>query len=408
MTIAFPPRLCALLVVAGAVAPAIAQDPGAAQNAARDLVVQASRIVLSPEQTLAPGRVLIRQGKVAYVGNDIPSDARLRARSVDYGDAVIVPGFVLAHTTLGQAQDLAESALAFTPDLHVAEAFDPWQKQLDELASHGVTSFALGPSPRNVAGGIAALGKPGKQQGRIAADDLQLVLSLNAAARTDDRPPTSLMGAVDLLRTAFAMARDPARTGPDAAVLRQALDGSRRVFCYADSYAELNALLNLSAELGLAPVVLGGAEADKVLARLQQQKAGVVLPPLAPELRLAQLELPAKLAEAGVPFCFGGSPTRLRMSAVLAVRHGLDRKVALQALTRVPAALTGQQANVGALRQGCAGDFVVFSGDPLDLTSKHVATWVDGELLFGSLPAKRASTAPATPAAAATATGEQP
>lgn len=394
MTNAFPRRLGAFLLAASTAA---AQDP-----AVRDVVVQAQKIVLSADTVLQPGRVLIRQGKVAYVGNDIPSDARLRARIVDYGDAVVVPGFVLALTTLGQAKDLAESALAFTPDLHAAEAFDPWNKELAELPKGGVTSFAIGPSPRNVAGGIAALGKPGKDQGRITDGELQLVLSLNPAARTDERPPTSLMGALDLLRSAFTLARDPVQTGPDAAVLRQVLDGSRRVFCYADSYAELNALLELSHEHNLTPVVLGGADAEKLLPRLVTQKASIVLPPLTPEMRLAQLALPARLAEAGVPFCFAGSPARLRLSAVLAVRHGLDRKVALQALTRVPAQLIGQQANVGALRQGCAGDFVVFSGDPLDLTSRHLATWVDGELLAGELPSK-----PAAGAAPAANTGEQ-
>ena len=38
-----------------------------------------------------------------------------------------------------------------------------------------------------------------------------------------------------------------------------------------------------------------------------------------------------------MPFCFGGNAQGLRISAVLAVRNGLDRKTALAALTRTPA-----------------------------------------------------------------------
>ena len=105
--------------------------------------------------------------------------------------------------------------------------------------------------------------------------------------------------------------------------------------------------------------------------------------------------LPAQLAEANIPFCFGGSPERVRLSAVLAVRHGLSRPAALAALTRTPATMLGQQAAVGSLRQGCAGDFVVFAGDLLDLGARHVATWVDGKLVVGDAPSKSQSTRPA-------------
>ncbi|MCK5944616.1 MAG: amidohydrolase family protein, partial [Planctomycetes bacterium] len=75
---------------------------------------------------------------------------------------------------------------------------------------------------------------------------------------------------------------------------------------------------------------------------------------------------------------------QLRLSAALAVRHGLGREAALAALTRTPATLLGKQAVVGSLRQGCSADFVVFDGDLLDLASRHVATWIDGARVSGS------------------------
>jgi len=363
----------------------------------QDLLVQARRVVVAADTVLDNGTLLVRQGKVAYVGNEIPADARGRATVVDYGNAVIVPGFVLAQSTLGQDQDLGEGALAFTPDLRVAEAFDRWQEELDPLPRCGITSVALSASPRNVAGGIAALVKPGKAGGTIAVPEMHLSLSLAQAARNPERQPTSLMGAMDLLRTRFAAARTGTKTGPDAAVLAQVLQGSRRLFVYADTYTELSAALDFAKEFALEPVLVGASEAEKVLPRLLQQKASVVLGTLLPDARLQQLRLPATLAQAGVPFCFGGSPDQLRLSAVLAVVHGLDRKTALQALTRLPALLLDQQANVGSLRQACAADFLVFSGDPLDLSSAHIATWIDGVRVHGEGgKAVAASTAPST------------
>ncbi|MCR9248347.1 MAG: amidohydrolase family protein [bacterium] len=375
---------CFSLIALGAIALTV---PAQAQ----DLLVKASRIVLAPGTELAPGQLLIRAGKVQYVGDEIPTEARQNARVIDYGKAVITPGFVLAQATLGQDADLAEAAFAFTPDLLAAEAFDPWHEDLDSLAPQGITSFALSPSQRNVAGGIAALAKPGTTKagdhmGRIAERELHLHLSLNRAARNQQRAPTSLIGALDMLRTVFTAAKSGVQGGPDIAILAQVLDGSRRVFAHADTYTELSGLLDLARDFNFEPVIVGGGDAEKVMPRITEQKAGIVLSTLRPEMRLAQLRLPGKLAAAGVPFAFGGDPKQLRMSAVLAVRHGLDKNAALAAMTRAPAEMLGQETNVGALRTGCAADFNVWSGHPLDLHSSHLASWVDGQLLAGNEP----------------------
>lgn len=359
----------------------------AATKQDNDVLLQAAHIALSPDKVLAPGRILVRQGKVAYVGDEIPAEAAARALVVDYGTAWITPGFVLAQSTLGQDSDLAESAFAWTPDLLAAEAFDPWQDELKPLAGCGVTAVALSPSPRNVAGGIAALVKPGKPAARIAERELHLQLSLAAAARQPERAPTSLIGALDLVRTALTDAKAGLQGGPEIAVVRQVLDGSRQVFLHANSYTELSAALDLAKEFAFTPVIVGAADAEKVLPRLVEQKVAVVLGALSPNMRLAELQLPAMLAQAGVPFAFACDAERLRLTAVLAIKHGLDRHAAAMALSRTPAALLGQQQNLGALRAGCAADFAVWSGDPLDLASSHIATWVDGVRLAGAQPA---------------------
>ena len=355
----------------------------AAPVAAQDLLVKAARIMVAPGTVLQDSALLVRDGKVAYVGDDIPAEARARARSVDLGAATVSPGFVLAATTLGRDADLAESAFAFTPDLRVAEAFDAWAEQLEHLAPSGVTSFALTPSPRNVAGGVGVLAKPGEEQGRVVDPDAFVGFSLARAARNQERDPTSLMGAREMLREAFEAARVGVEVGPDLAVLRQVMSGARRAMFYADTFAELNAALALGKEFNFAPVVIGARDARKVMGKLAERSAGVVLGALSPTARIADLELPAKLAASGVPFCFAGRPDQLRLSAALAVRHGLSRDAAHAALTRTPAALLGQQAKVGALRQGCDADFLVFEGDLLDLGAAHVATWVDGVRVAG-------------------------
>lgn len=354
----------------------------AAAATAQDLLVRAGTVVIAPDTVLRDGEFLVRQGRIAYVGTDIPTEARARAQRVDHPGATIVPGFVLAHTWLGQEAELAERATAFTPSLRAAEAFDPWQEELPPLLRFGITAAALAPSSRNTAGGIAALIRPGKEQGELRSDDLYLKLSLAQVARSQDRPPTSLMGAIDLLRRALQDAK-LASGGADQRVLQQVLQKSRRVMIHADTYAELSAALDLSKEFGIEPILLGAAEADKVLPRLVQTRAWIVLGSLSPDAPLQALQLPATLARASVPFAFAGRPQLLRLSAALAVRHGLDRRTALAALTRGPATLLDQQQEIGSLRSGCSADFAVFGGDPLDLDTPLLATFLGGQRVFG-------------------------
>lgn len=370
----------------------------AATLSAQDLLVRAKTIVIAPDAVLADGRFLARAGKVAYVGQDVPADAAAKATTIDCGDAVVVPGFVLPPTTLGRDRDLAEAALPFTPDLRAVEAFDPWNEELAKLPHVGFTSAALTPSPRNVAGGLGALVKPGARGGSVAAPELCLALSLNAAARNPERPPTSLMGAVDMLRSAFAAAKSSAAAGPDVAVLRSALQGNRKVAIAADTLAEIQQALDLARDFGFEPALIGARDADKAFDRIVAQRAAVVIGGLAPEMRQAQLQFPARLAEAGVPFCFTGRPDQVRLSAALAVRNGLDRKSAWAALGRAPAQIFGVAGQVGALRQGCAADFAVWSGDPLDLGSTLRAVYVDGVLVHGASPSAAASPASSTAA----------
>lgn len=367
---------------------------GTASLNAQDVIVEAKKVVIafgagSAEATvLTDSALLIRDGKIALVGSDIPAETRASARVIDYGSATISPGFVLAATTLGRDADLGEGAFAFTPDLRTSEAFDPWQKELAQLGPAGVTAFGLAPSPRNVAGGIGALIKPAKKQARIETPEAFVGFSLIRNARSQERLPTSLMGALQMLRESFEAAQVGVEVGPDLAVLRQVMSGQRRAMIHANTFAELNGALDLAASFNFAPVIIGASDADKLMAKLAERATGIVLAPLNPKARIADLELPRKLAKAGVPFCFAGRPDQLRLSAALAVHHGLDRDMAGAALTRIPASLVGAQETVGSLRQGRGADFVVFEGDLLDLSSRHVATWVDGEMVHGTKPTR--------------------
>jgi imidazolonepropionase-like amidohydrolase len=68
--------------------------------------------------------------------------------------------------------------------------------------------------------------------------------------------------------------------------------------------------------------------------------------------------------------------------ASLAVKEGLPRETALEALTANPASFLGLDDRVGALKPGLDGDIVVWSGDPLDVNSRAERVFIDGAEVY--------------------------
>jgi imidazolonepropionase-like amidohydrolase len=72
----------------------------------------------------------------------------------------------------------------------------------------------------------------------------------------------------------------------------------------------------------------------------------------------------------------------LLRSAALAVRAGLSREKAINALTLAPAQMLDLQTRVGSLEAGKDADFIVLSGDPLSVYTHVLETYVEGVKVF--------------------------
>jgi imidazolonepropionase-like amidohydrolase len=99
----------------------------------------------------------------------------------------------------------------------------------------------------------------------------------------------------------------------------------------------------------------------------------------------------ADLSKAGVKvgFVLGDSKDALRGDSarqspglfaklIELVRHGLDRDVALKAVTLVPATMLGVERRVGSIKKDKDADLLLFSGDPLDPRSELLTVWHRG------------------------------
>jgi predicted amidohydrolase YtcJ len=98
----------------------------------------------------------------------------------------------------------------------------------------------------------------------------------------------------------------------------------------------------------------------------------------------ATLENAARLQRAGVPIMFThfaagtNQAHKVRQGAGVAVADGLPHDAALAALTSTPADVFGLGAAAGRITVGSPADLVLWSGDPLEVTSYAEHVWIGG------------------------------
>ncbi len=343
------------------------------------LLIQAAEIHISANRVLKDAALLVRDGKVLFVGKEIPAATRRGATKVDFGKATVVPGFANPHSSLGHGANLTERIDSFTPELMASDAFDPFVEGLARSAEAGVTTVGLAPSSLNAFAGQGTAVHTGRI-GEVIVESTYLKMSMVDAAFDQNRYPTSRMGAMELIRNSFKAAGSA--VGPADGrlkVLHDVIQGGRQLLLHVQTEAEIISVLDLCKELRLKPILLGCEEGHKCAERIAAVASGVILAPLGFSSSNQRLRLPATLEKLGVAFSFMSEhPEQLRISGALAVRHGASRQAVMAALTETAARHAEVDKLCGNLFEGKSADFCVFSGDPLDLTSRRLHTYIAG------------------------------
>lgn len=336
------------------------------------LVLRGARIVTLSGADHENGALWIEGGRIKKCGGTFEIPAGARVIDVPKG-AWLLPGFIDAHSHLGSAFEIEESTEALTPQVKAVEAFSSRHPDVLAALGSGVTLLALAPGDGNVLGGrMGTLRLNGARYDRaLHKDVVALKLSMGPEAFRRDREPTTRAGAAALLRVA----------------LREKDLRSLPLFIHVPGRAEIEGVLSLSRELGLHPVLLHPETSKGCLDLIGEARVPVALRALHPGDSRENYEAAGRLARRGVPVAFVSDAPRapeaaLRVSAALAVQYGMPREAALQALTTVPARLLGLESEFGKLEEGRGADLVVWSGDPLCLSSAVELVVIGGVITY--------------------------
>ncbi|CAN5143727.1 amidohydrolase [soil metagenome] len=364
------------------------------------------------------GTVLIEAGVITEVGAHvrIPKDAVI----IPADGTWVLPGFIESHGHVGIHEEANGPAGNDTnemtnPNMAAARAIDAIDIEDEgfrDALSGGITSVVVKPGSGNPIGGQTVAMKTwgGRTiDEQVISDSVSVKSALGENPKRvyghKDKTPATRMGVALVIRQAFEDARFYAAQRANAAdngepfkkdlwldTLARVLDGELAWDQHTHRHDDIATAIRLADEFGYRLVVNHGTEAHKIADILAERGIPVIFGPMFTsrskvELKDRAIANLATIAAAGVTVAITTDHPVVPINflvhqASLAVKEGLPRDVALQALTVNPASILGLDSRVGSLSAGLDGDVVLWSGDPLDINSRAERVLIGGVTVY--------------------------
>ena len=321
---------------------------------------------------------------------------------IEAGGRPVTPGFFAGISALGLQDIPAEQATvdhalqteAIRPEFDVTLAFNPNSNSIPVTRIEGYTWTMLGASRSgSIVGGQ---GQAVSLDGNYLSFLGDKLLFVDVGSDASEQSGGSRAAQWMLLMQAMDEARSEVRWAPDALLTvagRKTLlaySGSGTVIFNADRASDILQVLEFAQSQQINPVITGGTEAWMIADQLAEAGVPVLLNPLANlpdnfDQLGARLDNAAILNEAGVSVSFIIDSTEdsrnLRHAAGNAVANGLPYEAALAGLTSNPAIIFGLGEDMGTLAENSRADLVIWSGDPLEVTSTAEQVIIAGKLI---------------------------
>jgi imidazolonepropionase-like amidohydrolase len=395
--------------------PAAPKQVPAFENNPKRFAIFAGRVYTVGKGTIEDGVVLVEDGKIKHVGPR--KDFVLPEKTPVLTAAVVTPGLIDAHTTVGLSgqlnvnadQDQDEMSDPNQADLRVLDSFNPNEPLLEFLRMNGVTVVHAVPGKANAIAGQTGIFRTAgstteKMTVRFPAG---ILMNLGEAPKSSypNKLPTTRMGTASLIRNALNQARnDAAKRARDedkkpprnlkAEALQLALDHKIPVVISAHRADDMQTALRLAKEFDLKVMLDEATEGYLMVDALSEAKVPVVVHPTMQragsiETYNSHLCNAMVLADKKVPLAMGTGfesyvpKTRvIRHEAAMAMTNGLGFDRALRTITLDAARLLEIDEQYGSLELGKVADLVLYDGDPFENATHVTHTILGGHLVY--------------------------
>jgi imidazolonepropionase-like amidohydrolase len=424
-------RISAIAVFAS-LAPALYASGG-------KIVIKVGRIITQSGPDIQNGVIVIENGRISSIGPD--TKAPWDAEVLEHPELVAFPGYVEAHTNRGM--DRPNENIEVAPFLDVRDSIDPISFYFEDSLRAGVTTINIQQGNSCVVGGQGMIVKPYgitiEQMAVRTQSGVKIVAGPRPGASRATQAQALRRAFSDLRRYLEKLVQDT-KDGKDTArrealfqgrdlekeenkkgramegsagwkvkdlelvphgeidekqePLLRVVEGKLPVFLYCDSATAVGLALEVARENGLLGTTTLVLEGDSWKAA--DQIAAANLPViLSPNLLYTERDpVTGKEIQTFVPGVFdkknvrfalqslNSSAQSLWFQAATCVAWGLERKKALDAVTRVPADELRLGKRVGSLEAGKDGNVLLLSGDPLSVKTTVQFVVLEGNLVY--------------------------
>ena len=393
-----------------------------ASEASPVILIQNASILTVSHGTIEHGSILIKDGKIAEVGQSIkaPKDAMV----IDAAGQFVMPGIIDCHSHIAVEGSVNEGSVSVSSIANIAEVLDSDDVNIYRDLAGGVTTANILHGSANSIGGQTIViklrwGQPAaKLPFEGALPGIKFALGENPKRSNFSVPgqpkryPATRMGVEETIRGAFTEARDyknswdvynkrvaageknliPPRRDLRLEPLVEVLEGKRYVHSHCYREDEILMLLRVAKEFGFKVrtfqhVLEGYKVADELAA------AGVGASTFSDwwsykvEAYDAIPYNAALMTRRGVVVSINSDDaeeaTHLNQEAAKSMKFGgLTHDEALKMVTINPAIQLGIDKRVGSIDVGKDADLVIYNHDPLSAYAVTQKTIVDGKILF--------------------------
>ena len=373
--------------------------------------------------TLKNGTVLVENGKITAVGENLPSPEG--AEIIDAKGGYITPGLIDCHTHIcnfneprtnpGPRMDGNEGSDPITPQLRALDAINPWDWAIERVRKAGFTTVYTQPGSGNIIGGqgiaMKLKGRTAEEMAIPGTEAMKFALGENPKrfhGLEQKRMPWTRMGTAALLRETLFKAKNysdrlkAAETDPSKApepdfklnALVKVVRGEQRARIHCHRADDIMTAIRIGKEYGLDFTLEHATEGYKIADVIAENQITCVVGPLLmdpvkQEIWETRLEDAGILTDAGVRVCLtadtGSGTAWLPMQAGLLTRRGMSEENVMKGLTIYPAEVLNLGDRIGSLEPGKDADIAIFDGNPLSNLTLCRMTMIDGEIVHDGL-----------------------
>lgn len=394
------------------VVPALGQQTPAPKQM-EAITIEGATAHLGNGEVLENSLIMFEDGKLTFVGDSKMKIAR-KGKVIDASGKHVYPGFIAPAKTLGlieinsvRATDDQDEIGDLIPHVRSLIAYNAESKVVESMRPNGVLLGQIAPAGGRISGtsSIVQFDAWNWEDAAVNVDDgihLHWPRSFRQGRwwmgedrgyRPNKEYSEDVETVVTFIKNSAAYGKGtPKEVNPAFAAMKGVLDGSQKMYVYADGEKEIIDAVNTLKNNGIKEVVLvGGYEAYKITDFLKKNNIPVLvqfthnLPVFNDDDYDLPYKLPKLLVDAGLLVALQNSEAEnfqtrnLPFYAGQVGQQGLDKEKALQLITGNTAKILGIDDSYGTLEVGKSATLFVSEGDALDMRTNQLSrAFIDG------------------------------